>query len=136
MTAELRYMTDHVAMWVEQGVRMNQRELEASAERFEQKTYPTNREFFGSEWTPGVDNDVRLHILHSRGLGDTVAGYFSSADEYSRRSTSIQTSGRCSTCRRTLAMPSRTASFTTAAGARVPAHDPLGQRPQRGLLGQ
>ena len=84
VTAELRYVTDHVAMWVEQGVRMNQRDLEASAKRFEEKTYPTNREFFGSEWTPGVDNDVRLHILHARGLGDTVAGYYSSSDEYSR----------------------------------------------------
>ena len=85
VTAELRYVTDHVAMWVEQGVRMNQRDLEASADRFEQKTYPTNREFFGSEWTPGVDNDVRLNILHARGMGDTVAGYYSSADEYSRQ---------------------------------------------------
>ena len=85
VTAELRYVTDHVAMWVEQGVKFNQNDLEASANRFEQKTYPTNREFFGSEWSPGVDNDVRLHILHSRGLGDTVAGYYSSADEYSRK---------------------------------------------------
>ena len=85
VTAELRYMTDHVAMWVEQGVKFNQRDLEASANRFEQKTYPTNREFFGSEWTPGVDNDVRLNILHARGMGDTVAGYYSSADEYSRK---------------------------------------------------
>jgi immune inhibitor A len=85
VTAELRHVTDHVAMWVEQGVRMNQRDVEASADRFEQKTYPTNREFFGSEWTPGVDNDVRLNILHARGMGDTVAGYYSSADEYSRQ---------------------------------------------------
>lgn len=85
VTAALRYMTAHVAMWVEEGVKFNQRDLEASAKRFEEKTYPTNREFFGSEWSPGVDNDVRLHILHARGLGDTVAGYYSSADEYSRK---------------------------------------------------
>lgn len=85
VTAVLRYMTAHVAMWVEEGVKFNQRDLEASAKRFEEKTYPTNREFFGSEWSPGVDNDVRLHILHARGLGETVAGYYSSADEYSRK---------------------------------------------------
>ncbi len=84
VTAELKVLTDHVAMWVETGVRFNQRDLEASAKRFEEKTYPTNREFFGSEWSPGIDNDVRLHILHARGLGETVAGYYSSADEYSR----------------------------------------------------
>lgn len=84
ITAELKYVTEHVAMWVQEGVRFNQRDLEASANRFEQVTYPTNREFFGSEWKPGVDNDVRLHILHARGLGENVAGYYSSADQYSR----------------------------------------------------
>jgi immune inhibitor A len=84
ITAQLMVVTDHLAMWVQEGVRYNQRDLEASANRFEEQTYPTNREFFGSEWTPGVDNDPRLHILHSRGLGEMVAGYYSSADEYSR----------------------------------------------------
>jgi len=84
ITAELRYITDHVYMWVEEGVRLNQADLERSAERFERQTYPTNREFFGSEWTPGVDNDVHLTILHARGLGENVAGYYSSADEFSR----------------------------------------------------
>jgi hypothetical protein len=84
VTAELRYMTDHLCMWVEQGVRFNQRDLEASADRFEKTTYPTNRAFFGSEWTPGVDNDPRLHILHARNLGKNIAGYYSSADQFSR----------------------------------------------------
>ena len=82
--AVLRYMTPHVYMWVEEGVRLDQGDLEASAERFETATYPTNREFFGSEWTPGVDNDPHLSILHARGLGSNVAGYYSSADEFSR----------------------------------------------------
>lgn len=84
ITAELKYVTSVLAMWVEQGVRLNQNDLEASAKRFTEETYPTNREFFGSEWNPGVDSDPRLHILHARGLGETVAGYYSSADEYSR----------------------------------------------------
>ena len=35
---------------------------------------------FGTEWTPGVDNDPHITILHARLRG--VAGYFSSADEY------------------------------------------------------
>ncbi|PKO23689.1 MAG: hypothetical protein CVU38_02850 [Chloroflexi bacterium HGW-Chloroflexi-1] len=84
ITAELRYITDHLYMWVEQGVQLDQADLERSAERFETQTYPTNREFFGSEWSPGVDNDVHLTILHARGLGETVAGYYSSADEFSQ----------------------------------------------------
>jgi hypothetical protein len=84
VTAELRYMTDHLYMWVQEGVDIAQSDLEASANRFETETYPTNREFFGSEWTPGVDNDPRLSILHARGLGRNVAGYYSSADEFSK----------------------------------------------------
>lgn len=85
ITAELRYMTDVVAMWVQEGVRMNQADLETSANRFSEKTYPTNREFFGSEWNPGVDSDPRLHVLHARNMGENVAGYYSSADEYSQQ---------------------------------------------------
>jgi len=85
ITAELKYMTDVVAVWVQEGVRMNQADLEASANRFTADTYKTNREFFGSEWNPGVDSDPRLHILHARNMGDNVAGYYSSADEYSQQ---------------------------------------------------
>ncbi len=82
--AELRYITPHVYMWVEVGVDVDQKALERSAERFERETYPTNRMFFGTEWTPGVDNDPHLTILHARGLGEHVAGYYSAADEVSR----------------------------------------------------
>ncbi len=85
VTAELKYMTDVVAVWVEEGVNYKQSDLQASADRFTEKTYATNREFFGSEWKPGVDSDPRLHILHARGLGETIAGYYSSSDEYSQR---------------------------------------------------
>ncbi|MBN1954554.1 MAG: immune inhibitor A [Anaerolineae bacterium] len=82
VTAILRYKTDHVYMWVEEGVSVDMDELEAAAELFEEHTYPTNRAFFGSEWNPGVDNDPHLSILHARNLGSTVAGYYSSADEF------------------------------------------------------
>ncbi len=84
ITATLRYMTPHVYMWVEEGCEVDQEALEKSARRFEERTYPTNRAFFGSEWTPGVDNDPHLSILHARGLGEAVAGYYSVADQYSR----------------------------------------------------
>jgi len=82
--AELRYITPHVYMWVEVGAKVDQEDLERSANRFENEIYPTNREFFGTEWTPGVDNDPHLTILHARRLGDHIAGYYSSADEVSR----------------------------------------------------
>lgn len=83
-TATLSYLTPHLYLWVEEGSSFDQDALERSAERFESQTYPTNREFFGSEWTPGVDNDPHIHILQASGLGSSVAGYYSSADEYSK----------------------------------------------------
>ena len=84
LTARMEYATDHVYVWVEDGVNLNRSDLKKSADRFESKTYPTNREFFGSEWTPGVDNDVHLSVLHALGLGASIAGYYSAADEFSR----------------------------------------------------
>jgi len=82
VTAELRYVTEHVYFWVEQGERYNQKDIQALIDTFENKIYPTNRDFFGSEWVPGVDADPHLFILYARGLGGSVAGYFSSSDEY------------------------------------------------------
>lgn len=81
--AQLAYATDHVYFWVEQGVDYDQGELEALVDEFEQKSYPTNREFFGSEWSPGVDGDVHLYVLLADQLGVNLAGYYSSVDEYS-----------------------------------------------------
>lgn len=80
--AELGYTTDHVYFWVEDGITYSERYLKELVDTFESEIYPTDREFFGSEWTPGVDNDPHLFILYARGLGGSVAGYFSSADEY------------------------------------------------------
>ena len=58
--ATLEYVTPHVYFWVEDGVRYNEDELKALADTFENQIYPTDREFFGSEWTPGIDGDVHL----------------------------------------------------------------------------
>ena len=60
-------------------------DIKKAADKFASETYPTNRNFFGSEWSPGIDNDPKLHILHSEQLGDSIAGYFSGADEVSSK---------------------------------------------------
>jgi len=78
----LQYITDHVYFWIEDSVQYNRKHVKALVDTFESKIYPTDREFFGSEWTPGVDADVHLYILYTKRLGGPVAGYFSSADEY------------------------------------------------------
>lgn len=80
--ATLQYVTDHAYFWIENGVAYRDRDLRDLADAFEYQIYPTDRSFFGSEWTPGVDGDPHIYILYARGIGDKNAGYFSSADEY------------------------------------------------------
>ncbi len=80
--AILEQKTEHVYMWVEEGVRFDRDELKDAVDLFEERSYPTDRAFFGSEWNPGVDNDPHVSILHARNLGNSVAGYYSSADEF------------------------------------------------------
>jgi hypothetical protein len=82
--ATLQYITDHSYWWVEDGFEVNAAELQRSAERFESQTYPTNRAFFGSEWSPGVDRDARVHIFMGNVPGN-VAGYFSASNSYSNQ---------------------------------------------------
>jgi immune inhibitor A len=82
VSATLRYVTEHLYFWVEDGVRYNPDHLKTLCETFENQIYPTNREFFGSEWKPGVDGDPHLYVLFAGGLGGRVAGYFSSNDSY------------------------------------------------------
>jgi hypothetical protein len=80
--AELAYETPHVYFWIERGLSYNANDLKLLVDTFETDIYPTNREFFGSENTPGIDDDVHLYILYSSGLGD-AAGYYSSSNSES-----------------------------------------------------
>ncbi|HIQ12656.1 MAG TPA: hypothetical protein EYH29_07305 [Caldilineales bacterium] len=82
--AELVVKGEHVYMWREVGAKVKEKDLRKATTFFDERIYPTNRTFFGSEWSPGIDNDPRLHVLHARNLGGTIAGYFSSADEIPR----------------------------------------------------
>lgn len=81
--ATLAYATDHVYFWVEEGVSYIEEDAAALVDTFENSIYPKDREFFGEEWSPGVDGDVHLYILYARGLGYSVAGLYGSIDEYS-----------------------------------------------------
>lgn len=82
IVARLCSIREHVYFWVEEGVHYNSSDLEELTSTFENKIYPTTRAFFGSEWTPGVDGDPHIYIVYATGLGSSIAGYFSSVDEY------------------------------------------------------
>ena len=81
VTTTLRYLGDNVYIWIENGVDYDQSALTELGDTFDDHIYPTNREFFGREWKPGVDADPHIYIVYAGGLGQSLAGYFSSADE-------------------------------------------------------
>ena len=81
INAKLQYITDHAYFWVEDGISFEYDDIQQLMETFENEIYDRTREFFGSEWSPGIDNDPHIFILYVSGLGGNLAGYFSSADE-------------------------------------------------------
>ncbi|MFN2303880.1 MAG: hypothetical protein ACK2TV_09125, partial [Anaerolineales bacterium] len=81
INATLRYLGEHVYIWIENDVDYEEEDLILLGDTFDQEIYPTNREFFGSEWSPGVDNDPHIYIVFAGGLGRSLAGYYSSADQ-------------------------------------------------------
>ena len=81
INAKLQYITDHAYFWVQDGISFEYDDIQQLTETFENEIYDRTREFFGSEWTPGIDNDPHIFILYVSGLGGNLAGYFSSADE-------------------------------------------------------
>jgi hypothetical protein len=76
----LRYATPHAYWWIQKGVYYDADALKKIADAFENQIYPTDRIFFGSEWTPGIDNDPHIFILYVNGVGSTVAGYYPGED--------------------------------------------------------
>ena len=77
----LRYVGENTYIWIQNGVEYNQNDLMTLGETFDQDIVSTNREFFGTEWNPGIDGDPHIYIVYAGGLGSYLLGYFSSADE-------------------------------------------------------
>jgi immune inhibitor A len=80
--AELVYKTEHVYMFVRVGQAVDPAAIKSSADQFENVILPKVHEVFGTEWTPGIDGDPHLYILHTGGLGEWAAAYYSSTSEY------------------------------------------------------
>ncbi len=82
VTATIQRVTDHAYWYAQDGKPIDRSALEDAALAFDEQIYPNNRSLFGSEWSPGVDNDPRLTVLFAD--IPNVGGYYSSADEYTR----------------------------------------------------
>ena len=80
ISATIKEVTAHAYWYVKDGYSVDLAALKASARQFEDHIYVTNRRVFGSEPTPGIDNDPHITILLTP--MQAVNGYFSSADGY------------------------------------------------------
>ncbi len=79
--AKLGCESDHLYFWIGENVYYSTSELQSLCDSFENEIYPTTQNFFGSEWSPGVDNDIHIYVLFAEGMG-SVGGYFSPSDSY------------------------------------------------------
>ena len=78
--AGLVHVSEHAYWYFELGFEPSRAALERASTAFEESIYPTVTGALGTEWTPGVDNDIHMTILHARLQG--AAGYYNAADEY------------------------------------------------------
>ena len=90
LSATLRYVSDKLYFYVEDsywnGLDMvHQNSLVANitvlAEEFDERIYPEEIQFWGSEANPGVDSDPRITILVEQ-LDSSNGGYFNTANGY------------------------------------------------------
>ncbi|MBU3924580.1 IPT/TIG domain-containing protein [Patescibacteria group bacterium] len=62
--------------------------ITALANEFDNVIYPKMHEFYGEEWTPGIDGDKKIYILLTDIKNDaskgSYGGYFSATNEYSK----------------------------------------------------
>jgi hypothetical protein len=78
--ATLRLITPHAYFYFQDGRNVSDDDLARAGREFEDEVYPEVTRYFGSEWSPGVDSDPHITLLHA-GLSG-VGGLFSDGDEY------------------------------------------------------
>jgi len=83
VTAALKVVSEHAYWYLDEKVNVPVEALEVSAATFEERVHPAVVGTFGDIWTPGVDGDPHLIILHTSLIG--AAGYYSSNDEFTRQ---------------------------------------------------
>ena len=80
VSATVRLVTERAYLFVEDGVEVDASALERIGKDIDTVVYPLIAAAFGEEWSPGVDADPRISIIHAD-LGG-AGGYVRSADEF------------------------------------------------------
>ena len=90
--ARLERITDHAYLWFDTSRELVDKNVyNAAAQAFEQM-YTADRAVYGSEWSPGIDGDPHVYVVHASALAlcnvsETTAhqcpilGYYSTTDE-------------------------------------------------------
>lgn len=86
--AEMVYTNAALYIWVEQGYSLNSNAVKLSADEFATQIYEQQRALFGSEASPGIDGDPKLHVLHSSNLGGGIAAYYYSESQFPQEAVS------------------------------------------------
>lgn len=80
--AEAVYVGEHIVIWVEKTALSQLSDaVYDQFKEFDLEIYPFERSVFGSELSPGIDHDLRIHALFTKEAGAGILGYFSSRDE-------------------------------------------------------
>ena len=93
VNARLAKIGAHCYVYVQQGQKVSQANIDRIVKAFDQQIYVETRSMFGSEKSPGIDRDPRITLLlldvkdfydPARGVKGFTAGYFNAGDCYSR----------------------------------------------------
>lgn len=92
ITATLRKVGEHSYFYAEDSYwnklslseqNVLQNTINNLAKEFDQTIYPKEREIFGKEFSPGIDNDFKITVLLTE-MSEDSGGYFNPNDEYSK----------------------------------------------------
>jgi hypothetical protein len=86
LPARLRHISDNAYWWTSvKATLATDEEIISAANYFEEEILPINHLMFGQEWSPGIDQDPRIHILMVQETGwGNIYGYFSVIHEHPR----------------------------------------------------
>ena len=91
--ATVKKIGKHCYVYLQNGQKVDQKTIDKIANAFDNKIYPEDRSMFGSEWTPGIDDDARITLLlldikdgynPSAGRTAYTGGYFNAGDCYTK----------------------------------------------------
>ncbi len=82
ITTRLSAIGEHVYIWLEDTIPVNEDIVTNLANRFDTEVYEFVRGLWGSEPSPSIDGETRLHLVITSQLRQGIGGYFSSVNAY------------------------------------------------------